>query len=361
MAENIRIAIDAMGGDYAPEEIVKGALEALAETPELSITLVGQKEKIEAVLKGTTCSEQLVPENGTSCSEQVVPRLTIEDAREVIEMAEAPVKAVTTKKDSSLVRCMRMVKDGSCDAMISAGSTGAVLAGGQLIVGRIKGIERPAFGPILPTAQGPALLIDCGANMDARPTQLVQFAQMGSIYMESIVGIKNPRVALVNVGTEEEKGNALVKETFPLLKNLENINFIGNIEAIEIPAGGADVIVCDAFVGNVILKMYEGVASVLLKEIKSSLMGSLTGKIGGALIKGSLKGVLKKYDSSGNGGAALLGLTGLVVKAHGNAKARDILLAIDQCIRYKEQNLEAQFKDKMKLVDRTKKEQPSAE
>lgn len=337
----INIAIDAMGGDNAPGEIVKGAVEALAENEGLRITLVGRPEEIEKALQGLTYPAE---------------RLGIHPASEVIGMAEPPVKAVTTRKDSSIVQGMRLVKDGTCSAFISAGSTGAVLAGGQLIVGRLKGIERPPLAPVMPSSKGPVLLVDCGANVDARPSHLVQFAQMGSIYMENIVGVKNPRVALYNVGEEEEKGNALVKEVFPLLKSCETINFVGNIEGRDIPAGAADVVVCDAFVGNAILKMYEGVASVLLKEIKSSLMSTLTGKIGGMLIKPSLKGVLKKYDTSAYGGAPLLGLKGLVVKVHGNAKSADMKKAVSQCVLFEKQKINDRFRDRMQLVDRTKKE-----
>ena len=339
--ELIQIAVDAMGVDNAPGEIVRGVAEALAENGLLAVTLVGRPEEIKKALEGIPYPKE---------------RLTIHPASEVIGMAEPPVKAVTTRKDSSIVQGMRLVKDGTCSAFISAGSTGAVLAGGQLIVGRLKGIERPPLAPVMPSAKGPVLLIDCGANVDARASHLVQFAQMGSIYMENIVGIKNPRVALYNVGEEEEKGNALVKEVYPLLKECKSINFVGNIEGRDIPAGDADVVVCDAFVGNAILKMYEGVASVLLKEIKSSLMSTLTGRIGGALIKPSLKGVLKKYDTSAYGGAPLLGLKGLVVKVHGNAKSADMKMALSQCILFERQKINEQFKDRMQLVDRTKKE-----
>ena len=193
----------------------------------------------------------------------------------MIETAEPPVMAIRKKKDSSIVKALYMVKDGSCDAFVSSGSTGAVLVGGQVIVGRIKGVERPPLAPLIPTENGVSLLIDCGANVDARPSHLIQFARMGSIYMESIMGIKNPRVGIVNIGAEEEKGNALVKETFPLLKDCQDINFIGSVEARDIPAGVADVVVCEAFVGNVILKLYEGVGATLIKKVKGGMMTSL--------------------------------------------------------------------------------------
>lgn len=234
---------------------------------------------------------------------------------------------------------MNLVKNGEADAFVSAGSTGAVLVGGQFIVGRIKGVERPPLAPLLPTMNGVSLLIDCGANVDARPTHLVQFAKMGSIYMEHVVGIKNPRVAIVNIGTEEEKGNMLVKETFPLLKNCNDINFIGSIEAREIPNGAADVIVCEAFVGNVILKLYEGLGGALISKIKTGLMSTTKSKIGALLCKPALKQTLKSFDASEYGGAPLLGLNGLVVKTHGNSKSVEVKNSIIQCVTFTEQQI----------------------
>ena len=241
MEELTRVAVDAMGGDNAPLEIVKGAVEAVNESNKIKVYLTGKKELIESELSKYTYDKE---------------RIEVVNATEVIETAEPPVMAIRKKKDSSIVVALNMVKEGTCDAFVSAGSSGAVLVGGQLIVGRIKGIERPPLAPLIPTEKGCSLLIDCGANVDARPSHLVQFAKMGSVYMESVMGVKNPRVAIVNIGAEEEKGNALVKETFPLLKNTPEINFIGSIEARDIPTGYADVIVCEAFAGNIILKLY---------------------------------------------------------------------------------------------------------
>lgn len=275
--------------------------------------------------------------------------MEIVDAKEVIETGEPPVAAIRKKKDSSLVKCMYMVKKGEADAMVSAGSTGANLVGGHVIIGRIKGVERPPLAPLIPTKTGFSLLIDCGANVDARPSHLLQFAKMGSVYMENVVGVKNPKVALVNIGAEEEKGNALVKETYPLLKEMEGINFIGNIEARDIPNGDADVIVCDAFVGNVILKLYEGVASVLIDKIKGSMMNSIKTKIGALLIKKDLKKTLKGFSLEEHGGAPLLGLNGLLVKTHGSSKAIEIKNSILQCITFNELDINNKFKEKLSL------------
>lgn len=214
-------------------------------------------------------------------------------ASEVIETEEPPVNAIRKKKDSSIVVGMNLVRNGEADAFVSAGSSGAILVGGQVLVGRIKGVERPPFGALIPTEKGVSLLLDCGANVDSRPSHLVQFARMGSIYMEHVVGIKNPRVGIVNIGAEEEKGNALVKETFPLLKQCTDINFTGSIEAREIPHGGADVIVCEAFTGNVILKLYEGTGAALISMVKKGMMSSLRSKMRSSACKTGSEGDLK--------------------------------------------------------------------
>ena len=256
-----------------------------------------------------------------------------------ISLHEAPVEAVRKKKDSSLVVGMNLLKEGKAEALISAGSSGAVLAGGQFIVGRAKGVKRAPLAPLIPTTKEPSLLIDCGANVDAKPEVLVQFARMGSIYMESVMGVKNPRVAIVNIGMEEEKGNALVKETYPLLKACKDINFTGSIEARQIPYGEADVILTEAFVGNVIIKLYEGLAKMMLGELKEAIMSSAKGKIGGLLIKDSLKGMKTKFSASNKGGAPLLGLKGLVVKIHGNSKEEEVISAIEQCRTFVENDV----------------------
>ena len=326
----VKVALDAMGGDNAPHAIVQGAIDAVNESKDIKVYLVG---------KETLVKEELNKYKYDASQIEVV------DATEVIEMAEPPVMAIRKKKDSSIVKALHLVKDGTCDAFVSAGSSGAVLVGGQLVVGRIKGVERPPLAPLIPTENGASLLIDCGANVDARPSHLVQFAKMGTVYMESIMGVKKPRVAIVNIGAEEEKGNALVKETFPLLKNTPEINFIGSIEARDIPKGYADVIVCEAFVGNVILKLYEGVGGTLIKKVKEGMMTTLRSKIGALLVKPALKTCLKSFDLEEYGGAPLLGLKGLVVKTHGSSKAVEIKNTILQCQTFKEQNINEKIKN----------------
>jgi glycerol-3-phosphate acyltransferase PlsX len=319
-----RVALDVMGGDHAPAAAIQGAVEAVTKQRDIKVLLVGKEDEIkQALLQYEYPHEQI----------EVV------HAPEVIETAEPPVMAIRRKKQSSIVVGMNKVKQQEADAFVSAGSSGAILVGGQVIVGRLKGVERPPLAPLLPTEKGVSLLIDCGANVDARPMHLVQFAKMGSIYMEHVVGIHAPKVAIVNIGAEEEKGNALVKETFPLLKNCPDINFTGSIEAREIPHGEADVIVCEAFVGNVILKLYEGVGATLIGMVKQGMMASTRAKLGALLVKPALKETLKLFDASQHGGAPLLGLKGLIVKTHGSAKAQEITNSIIQCVTFKEQQI----------------------
>ena len=324
MSEKVIVALDAMGGDNAPVEIVKGAVEAVKEEAGLLVKLVGREEQVCAELAKYTYPQG---------------QIEVVDAPDVIETGEQPVMAIRRKKDSSMVRALTMVKEKKADAFVSAGSSGAILVGGQVIVGRIRGVERPPMAPLIPTAKGVSILVDSGANVDSRPSFLVQWAKMGSIYMENIMGIKNPKVAIVNVGLEEEKGNQLVKETYPLLKACKDINFIGSIEARNIPNGDADVIVCDAFVGNVILKLYEGTAKMLLSKVKTTLMSSLKTKIGALLIKNSVSDTMKAFDAKQYGGAPLIGLNGLVVKTHGNAKAMEVKNSLLQCVKFQREKV----------------------
>ena len=332
MQELVRVSLDAMGGDFAPQVTVQGAVEAVQQKDNVKVFLVGLPDAIEAELSKYTYDKD---------------RIEVVAASEVIEMAEPPVMAIRRKKDSSIVVGLNLVKNGQADAFVSAGSTGAVLVGGQLVVGRIKGVERSPLATLFPTEKGVSLLVDCGANVDVRSSHLVQFAKMGSVYMEHFVGVSNPKVAIVNNGAEEEKGNALVKETFPLLKECGDINFTGSIEARDIPAGAADVIVCDGFVGNVILKLYEGLSSTLVKVIKKGMMSSTRGKIGGALAKPALKEPLKSFDVEEYGGAPMLGLKGLVVKGHGSSTHGEIKNAILQCVTFTEQKMNERIMEKI--------------
>ncbi|MBP5532942.1 MAG: phosphate acyltransferase PlsX [Lachnospiraceae bacterium] len=320
----VKVAVDAMGGDNAPFELVKGTVEAVKESEKIKCFLVGKEDVIKKELEAYEYDKE---------------RIVIVNANDVITNDEAPVMAIRRKKESSIVVGLNLVKSGEADGFISAGSTGAVLVGAQLIAGRIKGVERTPLAPVVPTLKGASLLIDCGANVDARPSHLIQFAKMGSIYMENVIGVKNPKVAIVNIGTEEEKGNALVKETFPLLKNCSDNNFVGSIESRQIPYGDADVIVCEAFVGNVILKMYEGVAGALVTKIKEGLMSTPMSKVGALLSKKALKKTLKGFSMDDYGGAPMLGLNGLVMKTHGNAKAIEVKNSILQCIKFSESNI----------------------
>ncbi len=325
----VRIAVDANGGDNAPDMVIDACLLALEEEQNIELVLFGKVDELELKLKDKKYDQS---------------RMSFVDAREVIENCESPVLAIRRKKDSSIVKGLRSVKTGDTDAFVSAGSTGAVLAGGTLIVGRIKGIERPALGSFIPTTNGVTLLMDVGANVDSKPRFLHQFAKMGSVYYNSYMGTEKPTIGLINVGSEDEKGNQLAKDTFALLKEDKDLNFIGNIEGRDIAFGEANVVIADGFVGNVILKHTEGLASMLLKQIKTAMTSTWYAKIGALLVKGPLKKMLKSFDYKEYGGAPLLGLEGLVVKAHGSSDARAFKNAILQCKTFSEEKVNDKIK-----------------
>ena len=311
----MRIFLDAMGGDFAPQAPVAGAVEALRRFPDLEITLAGALDQVEPLLK--------------DCDD-VRSRITLLDAPEVITNNESPVMGVRTKKKSATVLGMLQVRDKEADGFVSAGSTGATLAGGMFRRGRMPGIERPALAPLLPNGKGHFLLIDCGANVDCQPDWLVQFGLMGEAYMRGVMGVKNPRVGLINIGAEAEKGNKLVKETYPLLEKAP-YNFVGNVEARDITNDQADVLVCDGFSGNIVLKFMEGVAGTLMGIIKKEMYADVRGKIGGLIAKPAFRRVKKMMDYTEVGGAPLLGVQGAVVKAHGSSNGHAIACAIAQC------------------------------
>lgn len=307
----MQIAIDAMGGDNAPQAIVEGAIEAIKDVADLSITLIGDEEQIKKYLTNDE-------------------RITIIHTKEVIDNDDDPTRAVRRKKEASLVLMAKEVKEGRADACVSAGNTGALVVAGLLIVGRMKGIERPALSPTLPTAnQEGFLLLDAGANVDASAKNLLQYGVMGSIYAEKVRGIKNPRIGLLNVGTEEGKGNTVTKESFELLQKAP-INFIGNIEARDLLGGIADVVVTDGFSGNITLKSIEGTASYVLDLLKGVLTSSLKTKLAAGLIKSDLMSLKEQLDYPEFGGAALFGLKAPVIKSHGSSNKRAIYHTVKQ-------------------------------
>ena len=309
----MRIAIDAMGGDNAPKAVVEGCINAANEY-EIEIYLVGKETEINKHLK------EEEPSKG---------RIHIVNADEIITGEDLPVQAIKRKKESSMVIGLKMVKEGKCDAFLSAGNTGAFMAGSLLKVGRIKGIDRPVLAPLLPTEKGVCMLIDAGANMDCKPKNLLQFAIMGSIYMEKVEGILSPKVGLLNVGTEENKGNDLTKQSYSMLKS-SNLNFIGNVEARDIFTGICDVIVCDGFAGNIVLKNTEGLASTIMSLLKEELMKTTRSKLGALLLKNSFKNFKKRFDYKEYGGAPFLGINGIMIKAHGSSDGKAIFNAIRQ-------------------------------
>jgi fatty acid/phospholipid synthesis protein plsX len=315
----IRIIMDAFGGDNAPAAVVEGATLALGRFDDISITLCGREDAIRAELQKHSYD---------------AARMAVLDAQEVIDCHEAPTLAIKRKKDSSLVKALSAVVNGEADCVVSAGSTGALLAGATFLVRRIKGVKRPALAPLLPTRTGgQMMLIDCGANADCKPSYLQQFAVMGSAYMKGVLGMEGPRVALLSNGAEAEKGNELTKAAYPLLAAAP-VNFVGNCEARDILSGGHDVLVCDGFSGNVVLKYTEGLSATILAMLKDELMADTRAKLGAALAKPAFWRMKKKMDYTEQGGAPLLGVNGGVIKAHGSSDAKAFCSAVMQARRF---------------------------
>ncbi|HEY9722788.1 MAG TPA: phosphate acyltransferase PlsX [Oscillatoriaceae cyanobacterium] len=307
-----RIAVDAMGGDYAPDEIVKGALNAAREGL-AEIILVGDRARLDPLLQGVDLASL---------------RVSVVHASEVIGMDEAPAQALRSKKDASISVALRQVKEGRADGVVAAGSTGAAMAAALMILGRIPGIERPAIAVVMPTARGPAVLLDVGANVDSKPSYLTQFAIMGGIYARQVLKKPAPRVGLFNIGEEEGKGNELTKEAYPLLKQLADLNFIGNVEGRDFPFGKADVVVCDGFVGNGLLKFAEGMALLLMDMLKEEIARDWRGKLAALMMKPNLVRLKRRLDYAEYGGAPLLGVNGICIIGHGSSKALGLYHAI---------------------------------
>ena len=320
----MRIILDGMGGDNAPVEIVKGAVEA-SKLIEDEIVIVGDGDKIEFQLKKYKYSDE---------------KISVKHASEVIENDDAPVRAVRRKKDSSMVVGLNMVKSREGDLFISAGNTGALMAGALFNLGRIQGIDRPAIASIYPIlgTKKPSLLVDAGANSECKPSNLLEFAMMGSIYMEKVLGRENPKIGLVNLGVEETKGSTLTKAAFGLLEK-SHLNFSGNIEAREVPLGGADVVVCDGFVGNVILKLTEGLAINIVNLLKKKFTENARAKMGAVLLSKKLRSLKEEFDYTEYGGAPILGVKGPVVKMHGSSNANAVKNSILKAIPFAEENV----------------------
>ncbi|MBR5110352.1 MAG: phosphate acyltransferase PlsX [Clostridia bacterium] len=327
----VHIYLDAMGGDNAPQCTIDGAIEALRADADLKITLGGPKDEIEKKL--------------VNCDD-VRGRIEVDDCPEIISNHDAPVMAIRTKKQSAQVKGMLLVREGGADGFVSAGSTGATLAGGMFRLGRIDGVERPALAPLLPNGKGFFCLIDCGANVDCLPAYLPQFGIMGAAYLKAVRGVDNPRVGLVNIGAESEKGNALAKAAYPLMEKAP-FRFIGNVEGRDITGDVADVVVCDGFSGNLILKFMEGVAGTLLGMIKKEIKADFRSTLGGLMAKPAFKRVKKAMDYTEVGGAPLLGVKGVVVKAHGSSNAHAIACAIRQAALMKRKDLVASIEQEI--------------
>ena len=334
----MRIIVDAMGGDNAPLEIVRGAINAAKARPELEIVLVGREAEVGAA--------------AAQCG-GLVKNVSIQNATEVIEMHDDPATAFKTKKDSSVTVGLNMVKSGEGDAFVSAGSTGALLSAGTLLIKRVRGIRRAAMAPVLPTANGKMVLIDCGANAECSVEYLVQFAYLGSFYASRALGLEKPRVGLLNIGAEDTKGDQLRIDTYKALReagDAGHLNFIGNIEAKDAIKGGCDVLVADGFSGNVLLKTVEGMGSFLGKEIKGMFLKNLTTKIAALMMKSSISAFKEKLDPDTIGGTPFLGLTRPVIKAHGSSGARAIENAIYQAVVAAEGNMAAEIEANIDLM-----------
>ncbi|MCR3759327.1 phosphate acyltransferase PlsX [Clostridium felsineum] len=329
------ISIDGMGGDNAPEAVVKGCVDAINENSNLHIIITGPSDKINAELKKYTFNKESIE---------------LVDAKDVITNNEHPVMAIRRKKESSLYKALNLVKEGKAEAVISAGSTGALMAGATLMVGRIQGIDRVALSPIMPGKNAPFMVTDAGANVDCKPQYLLQFALMGKIYFESVLNVKNPTIGLVNIGAEEEKGNELTKSAHKLLKE-SGFNFVGNVEPRDVSSGDTDILVCDGFVGNTLLKMYEGVASNLFKMLKSELMSSTRSKLGALMLKPTLKSFAKKFDYSEYGGSPFLGSKGIVIKAHGSSNSKAFKNAIKQAAICSENKIIDKISSQLKEIN----------
>lgn len=331
----MRIAIDGMGGDNAPAAVVDGIIQAISEYSDLEFFITGPEETIKAELSKRNYSGN---------------KIVIIDAKEVISTNEHPVMAIRKKKDSSLCKALNLVKEKKCDAIISAGSTGAFLAGCNFIVGRIKGVKRPALAPIMPGKNAPFMILDAGANVDCKPEYLVQFAHMGKEYYKGVLKNENPSIGLVNIGVEEEKGNELTKNTYQLLKNEDTLNFVGNIEPRDVTLGDTNVLVCDGFAGNTILKMYEGTASTVLKIIKDEMLSSgVKSKLGALLLKPVFSNIKKKFDYKEYGGAPFLGVNGICIKAHGSSDGKAFKNAIRQSKQFYDNKVLYKIKEDLEL------------
>jgi len=326
----MRILVDAMGGDRAPEEIIKGAEKASKEFG-LDVILIGDEDKIRPYMKSIGSTLEVI------------------HAEEVITNDEQPVAAIRKKKDSSIVKGLKLLKEGKVQAMVSAGSTGALMAGGLFIVGRIEGIDRPAIATVFPATNGPILLLDIGANSEVKPKNLVQFALMGSIYAKEMLEIENPSVGLMNIGIEEEKGNSTIKAAYSELKQIECINFAGNVEARDIFDGRVNVVVCDGFTGNIFLKTIEGFGSYIFKRLKQEVKGNITYKIGAMMLKPALNNIRGSLDYSEYGGAMFLGVDGVLVKCHGSSDSKAISNGIKSAYKFAQANIREKLKEHINL------------